>query len=69
MTSLKHLTLQSPLLRRIGKVEEKVSLRDFAEKLPLEHLVETATGGGLWKKLFLKISQYSQESICAGVSF
>ena len=69
MTSLKHLTLQSPLLRRIGKVEEKVSLRDFAEKLPLEHLVEAATGGGLWKKLFFKISQYSQESICAGVSF
>ena len=47
MTSLKHLTLQSPLLRRIGKVEEKVSLRDFAEKLPLKHLVEAATGGGL----------------------
>ena len=25
--------------------------------------------GVLWKKLFLKISQYSQENTCAGVSF
>ena len=30
---------------------------------------ETATGGVVWKELFLKISQYSQEKICVGVSF
>ena len=30
---------------------------------------EAATGGLLWKKLFLKISQYSQENACVGVSF
>ena len=30
---------------------------------------EAATGGVLWKKLFLKISQYSQENTCVGVSF
>ena len=28
-----------------------------------------ATRGALWKKLFLNISQYSQENTCAGVSF
>ena len=30
---------------------------------------EAATGGVLWKRLFLKISQYSQENACVGVSF
>ena len=30
---------------------------------------EATTGGVLYKKLFLKISQYSQEKNCAGVSF
>ena len=31
--------------------------------------VEAATGGVLWKKLFLKISHNSQETICVEVSF
>ena len=31
-------------------------------------LTETATGSVI-KKMFLKISQYSQEDICIGVSF
>ena len=30
---------------------------------------EAATGGVLWKKVFLKISQYSQKNSCARVSF
>ena len=30
---------------------------------------EAAIGGVLWKKLFLKISQHSQENICVGDSF
>ena len=30
---------------------------------------EAATGGVLWKELFLKISQCSQENICVGISF
>ena len=33
------------------------------------HTSEAATGGVLFKKLFLKISQYSQENTCVGVSF
>ena len=31
--------------------------------------IEAAPGGVLWKKPFLKISQYSQKTTCAGVSF
>ena len=31
-------------------------------------LAEAATGGVLWKKVFLNIPQVSQENICAGVS-
>ena len=31
--------------------------------------LETATGGVLKKKLFLKFSQYSQKDNCFGVSF
>ena len=34
-----------------------------------ERSVKAATGGVLLKKLFLKISQYSRESNCVGVSF
>ena len=30
---------------------------------------EAATGGVLWKKVFLKILQNSQENTCVGVSF
>ena len=29
---------------------------------------EAAVGGGLGKKLFLKLLQYSQKNMCAGVS-
>ena len=29
---------------------------------------EAATGGVLWKKLFLKIGQYLRENACVGVS-
>ena len=31
--------------------------------------VEAAIGAILWKKLFLEISQNSQENTCVGVSF
>ena len=34
-----------------------------------DNYLEAATGGVLWKKLFLKISQYSQESNCVGDFF
>ena len=34
-----------------------------------EKLTEAATGGVLWKEVFLKISQNSQEDICARASF
>ena len=30
---------------------------------------EAAAGGDLWKKMFLKILQISQENTCVGVSF
>ena len=35
----------------------------------VEKKTEGATRGALWKKVFLKISQNSQESTCARVSF
>ena len=31
--------------------------------------MEAATGSGLWKKVFLKISHISKENTCAGFSF
>ena len=34
-----------------------------------DNYLEAATGGVLYKKLFLKILQYSQEKNCVGVSF
>ena len=34
-----------------------------------QHITEAATEGVLWKKMFLKILQNSQENICARVSF
>ena len=41
--------------------------------LKTEHKVikitEAATGGALWKKVFWKILQISQENTCVGVSF
>ena len=33
------------------------------------HMSKAATGSALWKKVFLKISQNSQENICVGASF
>ena len=33
------------------------------------HTSEAAIGDVLWKKVFLKILQNSQENICVGVSF
>ena len=32
-------------------------------------VIEAATGGVLWKKVFLEISENSQENTCARVSF
>ena len=32
-------------------------------------VIEAATGGVLWKKVFLEISENSQENACARVSF
>ena len=35
----------------------------------MQHLPKTATRGGLWKKVFLEISQNSQEITSARASF
>ena len=35
----------------------------------MRHYTEAATGGVPWKKVFLQISQNSQENTCARVSF
>ena len=39
----------------------------FSERVA--HTSEAATGGALWEKVFLKISQNSQENTCVGASF
>ena len=35
----------------------------------IAHMLEAGTGGALWKKVFLKVSQNSQENTCVGASF
>ena len=47
-------------------------MNSFQQQLPrviLIHITEKATGGVVYKMVFLKISQYSQENMCVGVSF
>ena len=42
---------------------------DFCRSKENMKLPEAGTGVVLWKKMFLKISQYLQENPCVGVSF
>ena len=44
------------------------SVGDFFHNVGNE-FTEAATGGVLWKKVFLEISQNSQENTCARASF
>ena len=50
---------------------KKISKIKVVTKMTLSSKIytEAATKGVLWKKLFLKISQYSQEKACVGVTF
>ena len=50
---------------------DQIETKNNLELLPLPswHPQIAATGGVLWKKVFLKISQNSQKNICARVSF
>ena len=43
--------------------------KHYVERTPTKQSSEAATGGVLWKKLFLKISQNSQENTCTWGSF
>ena len=45
-----------------------VSIVNFEQVNAGWECTEAATGGVLWKKLFLEISQYSQEKTCAKAS-
>ena len=57
------------VLKNFSKfLEKNLCLCNFIKKETLTQ-AEAATGGVLWKKVFLKISQNSQENPCARVSF
>ena len=45
-----------------------LGLQKFVQKTCESEHSEAATGGVLWKKVMLEISQNSQENTCAGVS-
>ena len=65
---LKELNLKSLLVSK----DKKRCYRFFPfHQTPKKLKIETkaATRVAQWKKMFLKISQYSQENICVGVSF
>ena len=47
--------------RKVSRLKSISSIED--------NYLEAATGGVLYKKLFLKTLQYSQENICVKVSF
>ena len=49
--------------------QEEVMCIIATGRYSMKRKTETVTGGALLKKVFLKISQISQENICAGVSF
>ena len=44
-------------------------LQSFKNNFFMQHLPKTATRGGLWKKVFLEISQNSQKITSARASF
>ena len=60
------------VFRTVPKNSWRINNELSAKKRFIEnmwHDPKAATGGVLWKKLFLKILQYSKESTCVGVSF
>ena len=61
---LKNCTLK---LKSIGR-QRILILKNWA-KYFLVKCIQAATGGVLLKKVFLKISQISQENTCVGISF
>ena len=52
----------------VSCISIRVSL-PYVEKIIVSLWIETATGGVLFKKTVLKISQYSQENTCVRASF
>ena len=58
--------------RNCDEIEEEYKFIEYRFKSVSsieDNYLEVVTGGVLKKKLFLKISQYSQENNCVGVSF
>ena len=54
----------------MGNIETAMKLSRLKSISSTEdNYLEATTGGVLWKNLFLKISQYSQENNCVGDSF
>ena len=54
----------------MGNIETTTKFSRFKSIINTEdNYLEAATSGVLYKKLFLKISQNSQENNCVGVSF
>ena len=46
-----------------------ITSRNLISSMNTNCIFHAATGVALWKKVFLKISQYSQEYTCAGVFY
>ena len=58
----------SPEITLLATIEHLFEGR-YLSKFQLMFLYEAAIRGVLWKKVFLEISQNSQENTCARVSF
>ena len=73
MTHVLTLFLEKQVLKRefLGNFFLRILSRIFISKSFTQRLIvsEAATGGVLEAKVFLEISQNSQESICARASF
>ena len=57
------------LTRKKAPLFSQAIFSDIYQGNNLKAITTAATGGVLWKKVFLKISQNSQENNCARVSF
>ena len=54
----------------MGNIETAMKLSKLKSISSIEdNYLEVATGGILWKRLYLQVSQYSQENNCVGDSF
>ena len=63
-----NFSFSSPI-KRNEKEENRLKWVKISGQATNKVILETATGVVLKKKLLLKISQYSQENTCFGVSF